>query len=288
MQNELSPGIEITFLPQKQREDLLGALRAAEEFVSDQPVVVHYADGLLGQPLDWLVEERDLRALPDLLLLLHRRESSHGGLTPATQRLLGLTELNGHGARLAVAGACAFGPTALAKAVRTPDCADRVGLMTIAEQLASTDRNLEAKLVRSWRRYRGDPIDLLDLNRLILDQLVVHSDVIDPGDNRIEGRVVIHPTARVESSIILGPCIIGEHSRVSNSYIGPYTSIGARAEIEGAEIIGSIVADDVRITHVGGRIEGSTIGRKANIFRDFALPRAMRLHVGEGVQVALN
>jgi hypothetical protein len=40
--------------------------------------------------------------------------------------------------------------------------------------------------------------------------------------------------------------------------------------------------------HVGGRIEASTVGRSARIFRDFALPRAMRLHVGDGVELALN
>jgi hypothetical protein len=29
------------------------------------------------------------------------------------------------------------------------------------------------------------------------------------------------------------------------------------------------------------------VGRRASIFRDFGLPRAMRLHVGEDVEVAL-
>ena len=67
-----------------------------------------------------------------------------------------------------------------------------------------------------------------------------------------------------------------------------YTSIGARAQIEGAEIERSIIADGARIMHVGGRIEASTVGRRASIFRDFTLPRAMRLHVGEGVELALN
>ena len=100
--------------------------------------------------------------------------------------------------------------------------------------------------------------------------------------------MVIDPSAEVTDSIILGPCIIGAGARVADSYIGPYTSIGAGAEIEGAEIVRSIVAEKVRILHVSGSIEGSTIGRGANIFRDFGLPRAMRLHVGEDAAVALN
>jgi glucose-1-phosphate thymidylyltransferase len=100
--------------------------------------------------------------------------------------------------------------------------------------------------------------------------------------------VVIDPSAIIDSSIILGPCIIGANARVSNSYIGPYTSIGAEADIEGAEIVRSIICEGARIKHISNRIEGSTIGRRATIFRDFRLPRAMRLHVGEDVEVALQ
>lgn len=288
VESDLAAATHVTYLPQRHRTDLLGAISTAEDFVNDSPAIVHLADGLLGQQLNGLVHGRDPDDLPDLLLLLHRGEPAHGGLEPATQRLLGLTELNGHGARLAVAGVCAFGPGALQRAARATDAADPADLITIAEHLASGGRSLEAEVVRSWRRYRGDPIDLLELNRIVLDQQIAHGELIDRGDNRIEGRAVIHPTAEVRSSIILGPCIIGANARVSDSYIGPYTSIGARTEIEGAEIVRSIIAEDVCIKHIGGRIEGSTIGRHATIFRDFGLPRAMRLHVGEGVELALN
>jgi glucose-1-phosphate thymidylyltransferase len=48
--------------------------------------------------------------------------------------------------------------------------------------------------------------------------------------------MIIHPKAAVSSSIILGPTIIGRGVRVSNSYVGPYTPIGAGAEIKGAEV----------------------------------------------------
>ena len=167
---------------------------------------------------------------------------------------------------------------------------ENLDLTAIAEYLADTGRSLRTKFVRTWRRYRGDPLDLLELNRIVLDQQMPDADAVGDGDgdNRIEGRVIIHPTAEINSSIILGPTIIGPAARVSNSYIGPYTSIGAGAEIEGAEIERSIISEGARIMHVGGRIEASTVGRRARIFRDFALPRAMRLHVGDGVELALN
>ena len=111
---------------------------------------------------------------------------------------------------------------------------------------------------------------------------------INTGDNRIEGRVGIHPTAELRSSVIVGPSIIGPGARISNSLVGPYTSIGARAELEGAEVERSIVAEGARIMHVGRRIEGSTIGQRASIFRDFALPRGIRLQVGANAEMAFS
>lgn len=278
----------VTYVAQDGRRDLLGAIHAVEPLVGERPAIVHLADGLLGQQLDGVLYQRALREMPDLLLLLHRSDDNRHGLAPAAQRLLGLTDLNRPGDRLSLTGVFAFGPGALSRAADTPPVSDRTDLVAVAEHLAALGGELEAEVVRGWRRYRGDPDDLLELNRIVLDQQVVPHDVINRGDNRIEGRVVIHPSATIRGSIILGPCIIGAGARVESSYIGPYTAVGARAEIDGAEIVRSIIAEDVRIRHVGGRIEGSTIGRHARIFRDFALPRAMRLHVGEGVEVALN
>ena len=224
-----------------------------------------------------------------LLLLVHRSSAEHAGLGPATERLLGVTEFSGSRSRLSVAGVCAFGPGLLRRASTAPAAPDsRFDLIAVAEWLASLGHKPQVGFVQSWRRYRGDSLDLLELNRLVLDQYAPEGDAIDTGDNRIEGRVSIHPTAELKSSIIVGPTIIGPGARISNSFVGPYTSIGARAEIEGAEVERSIIADGARIMHVSRRIEGSTIGQRATIFRDFALPRGIRLHVGANAEMAFS
>ncbi len=278
----------VTHLTYTGRDDLFGALTAAEEFVGEDACVVHTADGLVGYELLRFAELLDSDP-SDLVLFVHRTAEKRDRLDPAAQRLLGISELNGSKTCLSLVNVCVFGQGALRLAcARASDDQEKLDLTAIAEYLADTGRSLRTKFVRTWRRYSGDPLDLLELNRIVLDQQTPELDADDGGDNRIEGRVIIHPTAEVSSSIILGPTIIGPAARVSNSYIGPYTSIGAGAEIEGAEIERSIISDGARIMHVGGRIEASTVGRSARIFRDFALPRAMRLHVGDGVELALN
>ncbi len=281
-------GASLSHLTYAGRDDLLGALAGVEAFVGDDRCVVHFADGLIGQDLAQFAHVRE-SGPSELGLLVHRTGDKRDRLSPSTQRLLGISELNGSKTCLSLVDVCVFGPGALRLAcARAADSQTELDLTAIAEHLADAGQSLRTGLVPTWRRYRGDPLDLLELNRIVLDQQAPDVDPIDGGDNRIEGRVNIHPTAEIGSSIILGPTIIGRAARVCNSYIGPYTSIGAGAEIEGAEIERSIISDGARIMHISGRIEASTVGRSARIFRDFALPRAMRLHVGEGVELALN
>ena len=87
--------------------------------------------------------------------------------------------------------------------------------------------------------------------------------------------------------MIVGPAVVGPHAQISDAYIGPYTSIGAGARIEGAEIERSIIAAGASIVHVGSRIVASVVGRDARVFRDFSLPRAFRPRVGDGTEIAL-
>ena len=274
---------ELSYLSPTEGADLRGALLAAEDFVGDDACIAHPADGLVSQDLDAFVEALTIGAV-NLLLLLHRSAERRDWLEPAVHRLLRINEIDRTRSRLALTGVCLLGPGALRRtSQRLTNTPHRRGLAEIAWSCASDTGTVEAAVVPGWRRYAGAPGALLELNRIAAPR--EHSN---PADNRIEGPVVIHPTAEVEASVILGPSIVGAQARISSSYIGPYTSIGARAEIDSAEIVRSIVGEEARIMHVGGRIEESTIGRSASIFRDLGLPRALRLHVGEDVQLALT
>ncbi len=84
-----------------------------------------------------------------------------------------------------------------------------------------------------------------------------------------------------------GPAVIGAGVRLRDAYVGPYTSIGHDVVIEGAEVEHSIVMPEASIRHLGDRLEASVIGPHARVFRDFRLPRALRLNVGRGAEVSL-
>jgi glucose-1-phosphate thymidylyltransferase len=291
--------LHVTFLEALPSGRLAEALNAARDFAGDDAVILHLATGMLGQSCGPLVAAA-ADQIEDLRLLLHQGEEGSCPLTPRTERLLGVSALGSPGGHLSLAGVAVFRRGAFARA--TGACArrgDRGGpasglepehdLIDMADDLSKAGATLGAGVVSGWYECSAEPAVLLELNRSILDRQPrsVHHHAGAAG-NRIEGRVVIHPSARVSASVILGPSLIGAEARIADAYIGPYTTVGAGAVIENCEILRSIVGPGARLSHVGGRIEGSTIGCDANIFRDFRLPRAMRLHVGEGVEISLS
>jgi glucose-1-phosphate thymidylyltransferase len=267
--------------------DLVGALRLAAPVMGDAPCLVHLATGLLTESLTPLVDRLELDS-PDIVLTVHQGSAPDEHLSPATQDLLRITELDPQRAALGMAGVWAFGPGALQRVIGTPwrSGAD-VDLTAIAQRIAGAGGGFQFRLVDGWRRYNGDPLELLELNQIALDRL--EPDQRRPGNNgnRIEGRVRIDERAHVQSSVIVGPTVIGPGAHVADAYIGPYTAIGADARVEGAEIERSIIASGASVMHIGGRLVASVVGRDARIFRDFSLPRALRLRVGAGTEVAL-
>jgi glucose-1-phosphate thymidylyltransferase len=100
--------------------------------------------------------------------------------------------------------------------------------------------------------------------------------------------VIIHDAATLESTIVRGPAIIGPGVRLRDAYVGPYSSLSADVVVEGAEVENSIILPGARISHLGIRLESSVVGAGAKICRDFRLPKALRLHVGEGAQVSVS
>ena len=271
------------------------ALAAAARLVGEAACVVHAANGLLTQPLAPLVELPREDA-PDLVVLVHRQSSAGGSIGLAASRLLRIVGAPNEDRALDLADVCMFGPGALRHAIGARESLGReLDLVATAERLVAGGGRLSIERVDGWRCNRGNVDDLLELNRIALDGIwrepADGAETTAPpaigGGNRIEGFVDVHSTACVQSSVIVGPAIIGPGAQVLDAYIGPYTSIGANVRIEGAEVERSIILPGASITHIGGRLVGSVVGRDARVFRDFSLPRALRLNVGDGGEVSL-
>jgi glucose-1-phosphate thymidylyltransferase len=271
-------GLALKYLHRSGPLDVTAALQLAAAGINGAPCLLHMANGLIAEPL-WPRCALFESGRAEVAVLAPRGTAPTGGDShERSQSADGHPDANPD----QVAGVWMFGPGALTRLARA-GCP----LEPTAVARSTDGRGLQLLRASEWVQYAGDPSQLLSLNRVALDRLEPAPERQQSGENRVEGRVEIDAQATVRNSVILGPVVIGPRARIVDAYIGPYTSVGAGAHIEGAEIERSIIAERASVMHIGGRIVASVVGREARVFRDFSLPKALRLRLAEGTEVAL-
>ena len=159
------------------------------------------------------------------------------------------------------------------------------------QSMLNAGRHVEHRFVEGWWKDTGTPDDILEANRLILDEKLQVSEihgVIDEGAV-VQGRVRIGTGTVVhKSSKIRGPAYIGRDTIIEpQTYVGPYTSIGNRCRVSSCELENSIVMDGCRID-ARQRITDSIIGSETEILgNQGAVPKAYRFVLGERSQLRL-
>jgi glucose-1-phosphate thymidylyltransferase len=138
-----------------------------------------------------------------------------------------------------------------------------------------------------WWIDTGKMEDMLDANRLVLDEIVHHIEGYVDRDSRVSNKVTIEKGAEIVNSVIRGPAIIGEETRIVNSYIGPFTSIYHHVLIQGSEIEHSIILEHSRIINIDQRIEDSLIGRNVEITRSPLKPKAHKMTLGDNSRLGI-
>ncbi len=138
-----------------------------------------------------------------------------------------------------------------------------------------------------WWIDTGKKDPLLESNRYILEGLEPANHGSIDAASSIEGRVVIEKGAEIIGSRVRGPAIIGERTKIVNSYVGPFTSIAADCEVHDSELEHSVVLEQSRIVGIAG-IADSLVGREVQVTRSEQRPRALRLMLGDHSTVDLG
>lgn len=285
-------GCRFTYIPQAAPLGLAHAVQTAEPFLGDAPFLMMLGDNLLRSGLAGLtakVAEGQLAAA--ILLCPVPNPEQFGVAVVEAGRVVRLVEKPSHPpSNLALVGAYAFGP-AIHRAVATlePSWRGEYEITDAIQRLIDWGLPVEASEVRGWWKDTGRPEDVLEANRLVLDEIEGRPDAEVAGRvddaSQISGRVVIGADTEVRHSVIRGPVAIGRGCRITDAYIGPYTSIGDGSEVIASEVENSVVMDEVRIVAVPSRIDHSLIGRGAEIRGRTTLPRAVRLVLGDRSRV---
>lgn len=284
-------GLAFTFIVQERPLGLAQAVTTARPFLGDEPFVMYLGDNLIGQGIHQFVQDFvDARA--DAAILLKEVENPQA---------FGVARVDGEGrvvtlvekprqppSNLALVGIYAFSPAIHAAIERiTPSWRNELEITDAIRQLLEQGRPVRSSILRSWWLDTGKKDDLLEANRVVLDEFATHAIAGDVSpDSKVHGRVTIGRGARVEGSTIRGPVIVGENACIKDSFVGPFTSIGRDCQVVNAVIEHTVLLDGAQVLNVA-RLDDSVIGKQAVVKKSATNHSTFRLMLGDDSEVIL-
>jgi glucose-1-phosphate thymidylyltransferase len=282
-------GAKVTYIPQAEPLGLAHAVLTAEEFLGQDSFVMYLGDNLLRDGITELVAQFR-RNEPDALILLTQvLDPEHYGVAELDgDRIVRLVEKpKDPPSDLALVGVYMFTPEifAAARAIE-PSPRGELEITDTIQHLIDTGHTVEHHRVKGWWKDTGQLADMLEANRLVLEDIEprIDGELID---SKVEGRVIVEAGARLENSTVRGPAVIGAGSVVVDSYIGPYTAIAPDCEVVHSEIEHSILLAGASVRDLPSRMEASLLGRGVKISRADGLPKTLRMIVGDASEMTL-
>lgn len=289
-------GVEVTYLPQEAPLGLAHCVLIAHDFLGDDDFVMYLGDNMLQQGLLEFVErfETERHVTPPFggdgrppsaqILLARVDDPSQFGVAAigdAGEVLYLVEKPDDPPSDLALVGVYLFDPS-IHEAVRSiaPSGRGELEITDAIQWLVDHDHRVRHEVLDGWWIDTGKKDPLLHCNRLILETLTPRCDGKVDERSRVDGRVVVEQGAVLVNSTVRGPAIIGNRTRLVDTYVGPFTSIAADCEIVDSEIEHSVVLEQSRIIGVH-RIQDSLLGREVEVVRSGLRPRATRLMLGD-------
>jgi glucose-1-phosphate thymidylyltransferase len=282
-------GARITYVTQDEPKGLAHALLTAEEFLEDGPFVMYLGDNLLRDGITDLVERFRASELDALILLTKVSDPEHYGVAELDgERVVRLVEKpKDPPSQMALVGVYMFGPP-IFDAARglEPSWRDELEITDAIQTLIDGGSRVESHTVSGWWKDTGQLADMLEANRLVLED--IQRDIQgELTETNVEGRVVVAPGAVLERSTVRGPAIIGSGAVVRDAYIGPYTSVGDDVRVERCEVEHSILLAGASITDLEARMEASLLGRNVKLAKGDGLPKTLRMIVGDNSEIEI-
>jgi glucose-1-phosphate thymidylyltransferase len=284
-------GAEITYIVQDAPKGLAHAVLTAEPFIGSSPFVMYLGDNLLRDGLRGLVSTFT-RDEPEALILL----------TPVDDpQSYGVAELDADGgivrlvekpkdppSDLALVGVYLF-TSSIFEASRSlePSWRGELEITEAIQKLIDDSHKVQSEVVRGWWKDTGQLADMLEANRLVLEELQTRIEGEVDENSRVEGRVVIEPGAKLTHAVVRGPAVIGAGAVIEDAYVGPYTSIGDEVRICRSEVEHSIVLSGSVVEDLGTRMEASLLGRNVKLTRSDGVPKTLRLLVGDRSEIEI-
>ncbi len=283
-------GAKITYIVQDEPAGLAHAVLTAKDFIGDSPFVMYLGDNLLRDGLRGLVSTFRADEPDALILLTPVEEPEHYGVAELDgERIVRLIEKpKDPPSNLALVGVYLFSPLIFAASeALEPSWRGELEITEAIQGLIDDGRRVQSEVVRGWWKDTGQLADMLEANRLVLEEVETSLEGEIDDESRVEGRVVVEPGATLTRSVVRGPAVIGKDACVEDAYIGPYTSIGEGVHVRRSEVEHSIILSNSVVEDLGTRMEASLLGREVKLTRSDGMPKTLRLLVGDKSEIEI-
>lgn len=276
-----------TFILQGAPLGLAHAALISREFIGDEPFVMYLGDNLIGSGISKFKEKFE-REKADALILVKEVENPRQFGVVVFDEKGNVTKLvekpKFPPSNFALVGVYFFRDSIFSEIEKlTPSWRAEYEITEAIQGLVDSGLKVSAEILDTWWLDTGKKDDILEANRVVLDEWIIRNIEGRVDDSSlISGRVKIEQGAIVEKSEIRGPVVIGSGAVIKNSFIGPYSSIGNFSHIENSELQFSVVLDGAEIKNIIG-IDSSIIGKRSRIIGNSG--RRKRLFVGDDSMV---
>jgi glucose-1-phosphate thymidylyltransferase len=284
-------GLDITYIQQDDPLGLAHAVLTAQDWLGDDDFLMYLGDIFLGEGVTAFVKEFQ-EERPDAKIPLTRvpnPECFGVAYLDDKGRLARLVEKPKFPqSDLACTGVYLFTPVVHEAITHLrPSWRGELEITDALQWLIEAGYHVGVNVVTGYWKDTGSVNDLLEVNRLVLEGLSSRVEGDLDAVSEIVGDVEIAAGVKVRNSKIIGPAIITSGAEISQSFVGPFTSIGENCRIVGSEIEYSIVLPDTSIDGVR-RVENSFIGRNAEVTGQASVPNVYRFLLGDHSRMQIS
>jgi glucose-1-phosphate thymidylyltransferase len=283
-------GLNVEYITQQQPLGLAHAVLVAEEYIAGDDFVMYLGDNLIKDGIKGCVDQFKANRPNSQILLARVPEPQRFGVAElAGGRVVRLVEKPEKPASdLALVGVYMFDRNIMdaCRAIK-PSARGELEITDAIQWLIDQGLAVEPHVINGWWKDTGRLEDMLEANRIMLETFETRVEGHVDSESKLDGTVVVEKGAEVISSTVRGPAIIGEGTRIINSFVGPYTSIYFGVTVSGSEIEHSIILENSSVTDIPGRIEDSLIGQNVEVGRSPLKPNAYRFMLGDNSRVGI-
>lgn len=278
--------VQLTYIPQMSPDGLGHAVKISQDFLGDERFVMYLGDNVIQGGIEGLIRDFATNDWNSQIVLKRVPNPTAYGvaeLNPDGSILQLVEKPPAPKSDLALVGIYMFDPH-IFEAVNAikPSRRGELEITDAIQWLVDAGYRVFPHVHEGWWIDTGKPIDMLEANSHVLDEIKPHiaSDAVIE-NSQVDHRVTVGSGARIINSVLRGPSIIGEGAVIEDSYVGPFTSLSHHVTVRNCEIERSIVLEHSTICDLTVRLTDSLIGRNARIGRNEERPRALKMNLGD-------